>query len=210
MDAVWLTCEASISLQTSQVCLECVVLGLYWPIKLYNFQQWISWFSHRWRTQRNAISNVNCRIQWIIESLNAPCALGYSQEHACLSVMNPSLAIFAERQLDSGADVGVCLVIRKARLKESSWCTWILGLGDDLFISLGLAQAQPSLWYHPMESLCDGYEPLEWQHRIVHADPIVEPLRICLYEQLFSIHLASNQVGLPAELKHINKRRKRN
>jgi len=29
---------------------------------------------------------VNCRIQWIIESLNAPCAPWYSEEHACLSV----------------------------------------------------------------------------------------------------------------------------
>ena len=52
----------------------------------YNFQQRISWLSHRWRTQRNAIRNVNCRIQWIIESLNAYCALWYSEEHACLSI----------------------------------------------------------------------------------------------------------------------------
>jgi hypothetical protein len=57
---------------------------------IYNFQQRISWLSHRWRTQRNAISNVNCRIQWIIESLNAPCAPWYSEEHACLSVINIS------------------------------------------------------------------------------------------------------------------------
>lgn len=56
----------------------------------YNFQQRISWFSHRWRTQRNAISNVNCRIQWIIESLNAPCAPWFSKEHACLSVIKLS------------------------------------------------------------------------------------------------------------------------
>ena len=39
-----------------------------------NFWQRISWLSQRWRTQRNAISSVNCRIQWIIESLNAHCA----------------------------------------------------------------------------------------------------------------------------------------
>ena len=37
---------------------------------------WISWFSHRWRTQRNAICHANCRIQWIIEFLNANCGLG--------------------------------------------------------------------------------------------------------------------------------------
>ena len=63
---------------------ECV---LRCNASIYNFQQRISWLSHRWRTQRNAISNVNCRIQWIIESLNAPCAPWYSGEHACLSVM---------------------------------------------------------------------------------------------------------------------------
>ena len=37
----------------------------------YTFQRWISGFSQRWRTPRNAICNVNCRIKWIIKSLNA-------------------------------------------------------------------------------------------------------------------------------------------
>ena len=36
----------------------------------------MSWLPHRWRTQRNAIRNANCRIQWIIKTLNAPCASG--------------------------------------------------------------------------------------------------------------------------------------
>jgi hypothetical protein len=53
----------------------------------YNFQQRISWFWHQWRTQRNAISSVNYRIQWIIESLNAHCAPWYSIGHACSSVI---------------------------------------------------------------------------------------------------------------------------
>ena len=52
-----------------------------------NFWQRISWLSQRWRTQRNAIRNVNCRIPWIIESLNAPCALWYSKEHVCLRII---------------------------------------------------------------------------------------------------------------------------
>ena len=56
-----------------------------------NFWQRISWLSQRWRTQRNAIRNVNCRIQWIIESLNAHCALWYSGEHACLSTYKFSI-----------------------------------------------------------------------------------------------------------------------
>ena len=67
---------------------------------LYNFQQRISWLSHRWRTQRNAISNVNCRIQWIIESLNAPCTLWYSEEYACLSVIKFSSYFYFEGSLD--------------------------------------------------------------------------------------------------------------
>ena len=41
-----------------------------------NFQQRISWLLQRWRTQRNAIRNANCRIPWVIKSLNAHCASG--------------------------------------------------------------------------------------------------------------------------------------
>ena len=58
--------------------------------KIYknNFWQRISWLPQRWRTQRNAICSVNCRIQWIIESLNAHCALWYSGEHARFRIIN--------------------------------------------------------------------------------------------------------------------------
>ena len=48
----------------------------------------MSWIPQRWRTQRNAIRNANCRTQWIIKSLNAHCASGYPWEHACFSVCN--------------------------------------------------------------------------------------------------------------------------
>ena len=40
---------------------------------LIHFQQRMSWFPQRWRTQRNAIRHANCRIQWVIKSLNATC-----------------------------------------------------------------------------------------------------------------------------------------
>jgi len=49
------------------------------------FRSRISWFWQRWRTQRNAIRNANCRIQWIIKFSNADCALGLSWEHASSS-----------------------------------------------------------------------------------------------------------------------------
>ena len=97
-------------LQCWKQCWKALVMNFYTPsykvyrmdniiayncANIYNFQQRISWLSHRWRTQRNVISNVNCRIQWIIESLNAPCAPWYSEEHACLSVMKFSTAFLA-------------------------------------------------------------------------------------------------------------------
>ena len=33
----------------------------------------MSWLPQRWRTQRNAIRHANCRIQWVIKTLNATC-----------------------------------------------------------------------------------------------------------------------------------------
>ena len=50
----------------------------------YNFQRWMSRFPQRWRTQRNAIRNANCKTSWIIKILNAHCAFGIFLK-ACLS-----------------------------------------------------------------------------------------------------------------------------
>ena len=38
-----------------------------------HFQQRMSWLPQRWRTQRNAIRHANCKIQWVIKTLNATC-----------------------------------------------------------------------------------------------------------------------------------------
>ena len=54
--------------------------------QIENFQRWISWFPYRWRTQRNAICNANCRIPRVIRSLNAARAEGISFQHVCFSV----------------------------------------------------------------------------------------------------------------------------
>jgi hypothetical protein len=51
---------------------------------IYNFQRWMSRFPQRWRTQRNAIRNANCKTSWIIKTLNAHCAFGIFPV-ACLS-----------------------------------------------------------------------------------------------------------------------------
>ena len=39
----------------------------------YQFQQWMSWFLHWWRTQQNVIRNANRKTSWIIKLLNAHC-----------------------------------------------------------------------------------------------------------------------------------------
>jgi len=46
----------------------------------YNFQQRMSGFPQRWRTQRNAIRNANCKTSWIIKILNAHCTCGIFPE----------------------------------------------------------------------------------------------------------------------------------
>ena len=66
------------------------------------FQRWISWFAQRWRTPRNAICNVNCRIKWIIKSLNANgCSgpRGWSM---------PGPDSFAKRKMHYRIDYGRC------------------------------------------------------------------------------------------------------
>ena len=58
--------------------------ALYKNLMTYNFQRWMSRFPQRWRTQRNAIRNANCKTSWIIKILNAHCAFGIFPV-ACLS-----------------------------------------------------------------------------------------------------------------------------
>ena len=51
-----------------------------------HFQQWMSWLPQRWRTQRNAIRHANCKIQWVIKTLNAPCTSSEVCLLECLSL----------------------------------------------------------------------------------------------------------------------------
>ena len=64
-------------------CLVLTVVSMK-PKIHYNFQRWMSRFPQRWRTQRNAIRNANCKTSWIIKILNAHCAFGIFPV-ACLS-----------------------------------------------------------------------------------------------------------------------------
>ena len=154
----------------------------------YNFQQRISWLSHRWRTQRNAISNVNCRIQWIIESLNAPCAPWYSEEHACLSVIMYSTPLIFYKSFELDLEVLYAGLHGSAPLKCISWafawCNGVIIIFTDVTSDIGLLLIVSSPRHYKRINPFGG--------------------------KSFLTLLTSNQVGLPAELKHINKRRKRN
>ena len=154
-----------------------------------NSQQRISWLSDRWRTQRNAIRSVNCRNTWIIESLNAYCARGFGQEHVCLSV-GLILALLQH----------LCLE------QERTWLSRCLIFGSDA----GSAEVQ-RLMHGP------AYGPLLGRQLVANA--LVDGLELCLSTQTRNfgpvpkqtpIFSTWAQARLPAELKHINKRRKRN
>jgi len=56
--------------------------------KTDDFQRWISRLVYRWRTLRTAIRNANCTTQWIIEILNAHCAMTAMPWHAWSSVFS--------------------------------------------------------------------------------------------------------------------------
>ena len=57
--------------------------------KYYDSWQRISWFSQRWRTQQNAIRNVNCKTPWIIKSLNANGSNWFKHNYyTCLSIVS--------------------------------------------------------------------------------------------------------------------------
>ena len=176
---------------TSHHMFSNVFFIFVWHFKLFkytnNFWQRISWFSQRWRTQRNAISSVNCRIQWIIESLNAHCASWYSGKHARFRI-NKNLT-----------------PNRCSRAPRSRWI-WIFALAiiwNPLYvhqsIRLLVVQVQQVVY------------PFRFGSCLTSLMRLLTPYREGQIVKIwYSKNLIWNRVGKPAELKHINKRRKRN
>ena len=148
----------------------------------------MSWFPQRWRTQRNAIRNANCRIQWIIKSLNACCASGYSWEHACLSVCSHLLSHLPFCRVDG----------------DRLWVQSNDSSTNELFV----ARSEEQQW------LLYNVNMVAWTLYCVCILPNVVHLQSDLLssvdEQYQIPFRTSNQVRGPAEFKHIIKRRKRN
>ena len=102
-----------------------------------NFQQRMSWLPQRWRTQRNAIRNANCRTSWIIKILNAHCASGICLGACLVWVSLTPLACFVS-QPDYGA------AWDKAVL-ECFW-PWRLRLHEPLVTLLCCVHGRLSCW----------------------------------------------------------------
>ena len=82
--ALWVSRLYRCTFQTHLLNTETILRERKFLVLIHNnFQQWMSRLAHRWRTLRTAIRNANCRIQWVIEILNAHCTFGLYLE-VCL------------------------------------------------------------------------------------------------------------------------------
>ena len=147
----------------------------------------MSWLPQRWRTQRNAIRHANCTIQWVIKTLNATCtSFG---EYVCSSVCSSppkkhSQVFFRSRPFDPTR-----LGLNASRWNEcltrsNFWKWWLL-------VSLLFSNLQIYV------ITVKNFECVCWRE-INQKVLIQNPDR------------TSNQSRIPAEFKHITKRRKRN
>ena len=151
----------------------------YIKITSKHFQQRMSWLPQRWRTQRNAIRHANCKIQWVIKILNAPCTSLW----------------------------GVCLLE----------CLFIPTIFIYLLYRRKIASvlcftAHAPRWHIPSRS-----PVLFWRRRIdaTSCSSELHSRVVTLFSRRKSIRVwqsdrTSNQARIPAEFKHIIKRRKRN
>ena len=94
---------------------------------------------YRWRTQRNAIRIVNCRIPWVIRSLNALCTLGVTREYTWFSVFCSSCQLQSSSSMALVCAAGsappahewhqgslLATRVIAARLRFSLWLPWRL------------------------------------------------------------------------------------
>lgn len=126
---------ASISIDRSEISFN-LFESLYYDNliikkRIYDFQRWMSWFSQRWRTQRNAICNVNCRLS---ESSNL-------WTHIALPISVGSIPIWVFVNLTSRLIIVIinvrvfglilCFVVWNERLTwriSEIWIEWLINL----------------------------------------------------------------------------------
>ena len=148
----------------------------------------MSWLPQRWRTQRNAIRNANCKTSWIIQILNAHCA---SILGACLFECQwISLSSFAGLFVSTRIFWGG---FNKLLMKKCTGFFLENSSGQPAYLVKHKWCAILWVWSVPRPELFS----LVWLSYTV-----------IFYCRVF--FLISNQTRGPAEFKHIIKRRKRN
>ena len=166
----------------------------------YNFQRWMSRFPQRWRTQRNAIRNANCKTSWIIKILNAHCAFGIFLIACLFECLWIPLSTGVFCTLVAGCfgfdrpRGGLCL--------NSTWRTcidleksWLVRRTALTFSSIS---GSLSLEFTEYVSLA------VWTTTNSVSKSSLQPSLLAIQFRI------SNQARWPAEFKHIIKRRKRN
>ena len=176
----------------------------------------MSRFPQRWRTQRNAIRNANCKTSWIIKILNAHCAFGIFPV-ACLSecLWTPL-----------SADYSIPMFIRSGSLIGS----WIVALSASYTIGCCLRPSKSDLSSVVYAVSCLFGSSASTRESLVAARLFSKSFLPCSSRRSDKTSLTvtrltpgrhhndndphyfriSDQARGPAEFKHIIKRRKRN
>ena len=155
---------------------------------LYNAMQWINWIGGRWRTQLNAWHNVNCRTH------------EHRQFERILQVCAHCTPTLVSGSVDTRSifsivwSVTCCITCTTVRLRcPLSAVLWRNNTTLDMVIWWYMGWLQLRLHRVWRVGTCLSYIPC---------------LRPKIFKDIISFS-TWHQGGLPAEFKHINKRRKR-
>ena len=196
-----------------------------------DFQRWISRLVYRWRTLRTAILNANCTTQWIIETLNAHCAAVVIPQHAWSSVVSKPYSLkqrfvsIYNKCILSGCLFLSCAFLEResVRLRVNAVFLHSHRLFKAKWHSIGglrktriqtIRDVLQSLFLHVGTRLMGYNGPIIVLSRIgvflFASSSFVAWKHLSHKENIFSFGQTSAQARLPAEFKHIIKRRKRN
>ena len=158
----------------------------------------MSRFPQRWRTQRNAIRNANCKTSWIIKILNAHCAFGFYPV-ACLSecLWTP---------LSAGCTV--------CTWPAAGLCQWVWKQNTPLCLEIALSSDFWKPTSVPVKRAFAAPRPslveISWSLDKPRCEQRLDLTASHFFGLAYVQFRISDQARGPAEFKHIIKRRKRN
>ncbi len=179
----------------------------------------MSWFSQRWRTQRNAIRNVNCKTQWIIKILNANCASWLALKHVSLRISSLPIECVAYWTV-YGVDGVRNLTVVSSLVWSCQSCSARSAFG---VCSVRRCCCKSDLGWTARRASSDvvsihnvgNFTSVKTFVSRIDSVSCVAPSRLILRSQdskgntIFILPI-SNETRRPAEFKHIIRRRKRN